>query len=97
VKIGYFEEVDMSTDESYDHVNYEAREKVICSDQDEIGWCLGKVKQYAKEHGLLMYVIRKKGFFWMTDMYVPTGKRVAIVYPGGRTQLGCCYENRRLK
>lgn len=35
--------------------------------------------------------------FYETDMYVPSGKRVAIVYPGGRTELGCAYEGKRPK
>lgn len=33
----------------------------------------------------------------MTDMYVPIGKRVALVYPGGQTELGCAYEGKRPK
>ena len=83
----------MSTDEQYKP--FESREKYVCSDQDEIGWALGKVQQYAKEHGLLMYVIRRGGFYYMTDMYVPSGKRVAIVYPGGRTEIGSAYEAKK--
>jgi len=83
----------MSTDEQYNEIVM--REKYICSDQDEIGWALGKVQQYAREHGTMMYVIRKNGFYYMTDMYVPTGKRVAIVYPGGRTEIGSAYEAKK--
>ena len=83
----------MSTDEQYNEIVM--REKYICSDQDEIGWALGKVQQYAREHGTMMYVIRKNGFYYMTDMYVPTGKRVAIVYPGGRTEIGNAYEAKK--
>ena len=83
----------MSTDQDYKPV--ESRQKFVSSDQDEIGWALGKVQQYAKEHSLLMYVIRKNGFYYMTDEYVSSGKRVAIVYPGGRTELGCAYEGRK--
>jgi len=85
----------MSTDMTYEEANPPMREKYVCSYQDEIGWALGKVQQYARENGLLMYVIRKNGFYYMTDMYVPSGKRVAIVYPGGRTELGCAYEGKR--
>ena len=87
----------MSTDMTYEEANPPMREKYVCSDQDNIGWALGKVQQYAREHGQLMYVIRKNGFYYMTDAYVSSGKRVAIVYPGGRTELGCAYEGRRLK
>jgi len=83
----------MSTSEQYNEIVM--REKYICSDQDEIGWALGKVQQYAREHGLLMYVIRKNGFYYMTDMYVPSGKRVAIVYPGGRAEIGSAYEAKK--
>lgn len=87
----------MSTDLPYEEVNHPSREKFVCSDQDEIGWALGKVQRYAKENGLQMYVIRKNGFYYMTDMYVPIGKRVALVCPGGRTELGCAYEGKRPK
>ena len=83
----------MSTDELYKPI--ESREKYVCSDQDEIGWALGKVQQYAKERDLVMYVIRKNGFYYMTDMYVPSGKRVARVYPGGRTEMGSAYEAKK--
>ena len=34
----------MSTDEQYKPIEF--REKYVCSDQDEIGWALGKVQQY---------------------------------------------------
>ena len=87
----------MSTDLPYEEVNHPSREKFVCSDQDEIGLALGKVQRYAKENGLQMYVIRKNGFYYMTDMYVPIGKRVALVCPGGRTELGCAYEGKRPK
>ena len=83
----------MSTDEQYKPIEF--REKYVCSDQDEIGWALGKVQQYAKEHDLVMYVIRKNGFYYMTDEYKSVGKRVAIVYPGGRTEIGNTYEAKR--
>jgi len=85
----------MSTSEQYNEIVM--REKYICSDKDSIDWALGKVQQYAKEHGMLMYVVRRNGFYYMTDMYVPSGKRVAIVYTGGRTELGCAYEGKRPK
>ncbi len=83
----------MSTDEQY--TPFVSREKCVCSDQDEIGWALGKVQQYARERGTMMYVIRRNGFYYMTDMYVPSGKRVAIVYPGGRTEIGSAYEAKK--
>jgi hypothetical protein len=83
----------MSTSEQYNEIVM--REKYICSDQDEIGWALGKVQQYAREHGTMMYVIRKNGFYYMTDEYKSVGKRVAIVYPGGRTEIGNAYEAKK--
>lgn len=82
--------VGVSTDEQYKPIEF--GEKYVCSDQNEIGWTLGKVQQYAKGRDLVMYVIRKNGFYYMTDEYVSVGKRVAIVYPDGRTELGCAYE-----
>lgn len=84
----------MSTDQPYEQVSFESRQKFVAGDHDEIGWVLGKVQQYAKEHDLVMYVIRKNGFYYITDEYVSSGKRVAIVYPGGRTELGCAYERK---
>ena len=79
----------MSTDETYKAIEF--RQKYVCSDKDEIEWALGKVQQYAKEKDMVMYVFRKNGFYYMTDEYKSVGKRVAIVYPGGRTELGCAY------
>jgi len=63
----------MGTDEQYKP--FVSREKYVCGDKDEIGWALGRVQQYARENGLLMYVIRKNGFYYMTDMYVLSCKR----------------------
>ena len=82
----------MSTDEPYKAIEF--RQKYVCSDQDEIGWALGKVQQYAKEKDVVMYVFRKNGFYYMTDEYIPAGKRVAIVYSGGRIEMGGAYERK---
>ena len=85
----------MSTDEQYIPTKFECRMKFIASDKDDIRWVLGKVQQYAKQKDIVMYIVRKHSYYWMTDEYVPAGKRVAIVYPGGRTELGSAYEAKK--
>ena len=77
----------MSTDLTYEEANPPSREKYVCSDQDEIGWVLGKVLQYAQEHFKTMYLIQRSGFYYMTDYPPEFKKRIATVYPGGRIEL----------
>ena len=77
----------MSTDLTYEEANPPMREKYVSSDQDEIGWVLGKVLQYAQEHFKVMYLIQRSGFYYMTDYPPEFKKRIARVYPGGRIEL----------
>jgi len=77
----------MSTDLTYEEANHPSREKFVSSNQDDIQWVLGKVLQYAQEHFKTMYLIRRSGFFYMTDYPPELKKRVATVYPGGRILL----------
>ena len=63
-------------------------EMIVASDTDEIGWVLGKVKQYSAKNSKLMFVIKRQGFYWMTEEYKPIKECFAKVYPGGRIELG---------
>jgi hypothetical protein len=56
----------------------------VSSDQDDINWVLGKILEFAKAKFKVMYLIRKDGFYYMTE-YPPELKvKIATVFPGGR-------------
>jgi len=78
----------MSTDELYDEMfgfRYQYPQ-FLGMEGEDMNWMLGKALEHARDDFREIFIYKRGGSYWMTNVGVPLKERVARVYPGGRIE-----------